>query len=1208
MDAWSAAQRAMSNGANPQRPQQFARSASQPATPVIQPQQLFSPTMGSGYPQNFQMQNAMPYGQNGNHFYNGYQPHQQQQPTNYGNYQAEPGRAFAPVAPQRNASFYDSQAAVPNQPSAPHSKGGFQQQNNLPDSPPPYQPRNDSTSNLHNQLHPQQQFQPQQSLNQNAATPKHTFSTFATKVLTHLEQLDTGVDEAMLVCQESLPATTPNRVLAAGHYFGTSLLESLGFIEIVYLCAKSTMSGSWNSDRLALNEATPAELARASDLQNQLLQQVSMLIQYVSQYQQLLKSELASDQNAGNTPLVAQNEMMDRMLRRGHFPQMIWMGEMLKKHIATMDMSRVDLTEIIFNVFSRQSMSGVAKRTMGEDPDTAAAFEMLSSLSRTATKPSDLEVAGKIAARLRDRITQCGENATAKLKHLSQLASSAVGSRELSEFGLELKGATAEFMVASFQLMNVIDTYFTHLDECTTAFRVLRRSHGVVSSSAVIHLARITAVRRSSEDGCRTLSERAFNTSFAAQAVYQAGQSVEPSQQLSASAAAFEEALKNVSQFVGLSVASLKEALASSPMLGDESGPDAVRLLAPTAIHSLPPPQPPPVNPPPDKPTGRQMPGFPIPLPENIEADSSRSTTPIQQPGRTLADIAHQWSLALDPLTFPETSGVEDPKGDSYAHMVLDPSSPPPPALLPSIIGAKRRRLQAQARKLATALNAVFDALMGLTSTPDALSQGSRSPPVRKALMSSIATVGQLENEMEQALSAFSASLVAGTGPNVPQSDRTPRLVIEREMQRIQETLEKIMEGHGPRGMPSISSLGSSMAVGSSNGSYDSSVNVAQVLADLVEPLLALATIANALVRYVDGLLERAASGLRAKATSLDEKQFSSAASVDASDAVSVYSVSSNLSRNLNKLGITMPESVYSGDDFSSAQFDTMSYAERRSQRKLKKIDDWKHFQSRTAGIKLKGLGSDTPVIPEVFEDFKHFQSRTAPIRNAAGGSGSVTPSSASVTTIPNYSNKPPSVSSRTGRQEWEVDRVSKRSVSSDPFARIPMSPHSGSSDPYGRLPTSPSSGTLSVPIETWQNGVISAQMSSGPMNVTQMNNQPRQGDPWGMPSPPSTTPKSIAGSIWSVNSSSYNDANPASPARSWTPSNRPESGLGTSDRKSAGKKVGGLLGSMFKASVASVSEVREDESYLSQRVAPPKKRSDEEVFMSTRTAALRKR
>ncbi|KAI8804424.1 hypothetical protein BJ742DRAFT_825160 [Cladochytrium replicatum] len=970
-----------------------------------------------------------------------------------------------PWTPQQRPVYQDNKSSLPG--SGSTAKNVLSTSISLPEAPPPYQLATTPTRTPPGTSPAQQQQQSRQNVSSpTTASPpsKSPFSTFANKVLTHVELLDSGVDEAMQITEENLPATTPNRVLAAAHFAGTAILESLGFIEIVYLCSKSIREPQQRPvttvpDGGFPTDATPVELSRSADLQNELLQKVSMLIQYVSQYQQLLKIEMAADTNAGNTALVATSEASERALLHGHYPQMIRMGELLRKHLQAMDMARVDLTEIIFNVFSRQTVLGITARTLSEDPETASAA--------TIAPSADVERAGAVISRLSVRITQSVDAILQKLRVVHDCASSAASTLAIGEFGHELKAATGQFMISAYRLMNMIDAYFAYLDDCTAAFRVIAARP---SAATVSHMARVTAVRRNSPEACRTLSERAFGIAFAAQAVYQAGNNVEPSRQLRVAALAFEDALQHVVHLVVQSASSVHGALESTSVgtatienvgttaPGTDGLPKGTAALVsalhlqlsmtesniqersalkpplknpgltvPPARTVVEPPQPAPViaaGPPPFRskppllpqpPTGSSASTFSIP--ELSEASSSQSVITVLKPNKTLADIAHQWAFVLDPLTFPETRGASNnsppdtalatAQKDAYAQMILDPASPPPASLLPSIIAAKRQRLQAQARKLAASFNGVFDAFMAhagmaseTPSSPSGSANPATSPTIRKAIMLCISMVGQLENEMEQVLAAFSASLAAGIGSNVPQSDRTPRLVIEREVQRLQESLERILDGHGSKRSTDSSSVA------------ESESGPVELLQEWVGPLETSAMVANALVRYVDGLLERASGGKKKTAENPD-----AIVTVDNSDTASLFSQTSNLSRNLNRLGIRASISVNS-EDLASIDGDAAMLAERRRQRKAKKLEDWKHFQTRTAPIRV----------------------------NTGGNSGGMM--SGGSATSPN------------------ADRASVRSGSSDPFAEQMLgSPSTGGSNP------------LDV---TWQ-----SNMSGGSKSVT---------------------------------------------------------------------------------------------------------------------------
>ncbi|KAJ1565418.1 hypothetical protein HK096_002905 [Nowakowskiella sp. JEL0078] len=557
-------------------------------------------------------------------------------------------------------------------------------------------------------------------------------TTFARQVLEIFVGLSESLNEAIFLSTNFIQSGDRGNVVSATHFAITTILDGLGFMEIVLLMCRET------EDKVQTVFGSP--LKKAEEKHQNLLVKLSEIIQHVSQYQTITEEPNDMDEET------FENNLAD-------------LDQLLLNDFSNFEEELQSLIEQISSIFQRQTLTVITFKVLSKDPETM----------RSAFSRSDDVIASNIV-RIGGRLSNLVLTVLGSLREINS-------SLQTNSEEIDLKSATTSFMSKSYDLLSVADTFFSQLEKfCKTGNLV-----SLVSGTGNKVLVR---ARGQYPDTLKSVADRSFKISFAAQALFQ-NPTTDSRRQLKFAALGFEDALQSL---VTLAM-EISGCLNEGPTMGTSPpqkglGNDMVAVLDRLNIGDEQPVVKPPVN-------------------RNFITEIDNS-------------VIDSWKLKLEALSF-EGEVVED-RFSRTRNLDTAPS-------IEEITIKRRIKLHQSSKSLALTFdevfNSVLDNLMQSGGTP------FRIPAVRQLISKSITAVGQLDADLDQILIVLSAT----TGSDL-SFERGPRSIVQREVQRLQETLEQTL----------------SQSFISENGLVPS-------LQQVTRPLFGAVKLSTTLVKYVDGLL-----------------------------------------------------------------------------------------------------------------------------------------------------------------------------------------------------------------------------------------------------------------------------------------------------------------------------------------------------------------
>ncbi|KAJ3130495.1 hypothetical protein HK098_000070 [Nowakowskiella sp. JEL0407] len=324
-------------------------------------------------------------------------------------------------------------------------------------------------------------------------------ATFAQKVLDHLVDLVESMEEAIYVATEVLNSGDRSNVLSVTHFAATSILDGLGFVEIVLLC--SNMDGPANT-AAASQQAPALVVKKAHDLQKTLLDKLSLLIQYVTQYQTVMEDP------PEEVDQVTINETLADL------------DGLILNELGGFESGIKELNTHIISIFSRQTLAIISWKVFSKDPEAM----------RAKLKRSDASTAS-ITVRLSARLSQIVYSVLETLRNVNDTL-------RQNKKNQNLKSATSLFMTASYELLSIADTFFAQLEKIARSASIST----IVSPAGIVILNR---TRTQYPVSLKSVADRAFKIAFAAQTVYQSP-SADSRRQLKIAALGYEDALQQM--------------------------------------------------------------------------------------------------------------------------------------------------------------------------------------------------------------------------------------------------------------------------------------------------------------------------------------------------------------------------------------------------------------------------------------------------------------------------------------------------------------------------------------------------------------------------------------------------------------------------------------------------------------------------------------
>ncbi|KAJ1536651.1 hypothetical protein HK096_009204 [Nowakowskiella sp. JEL0078] len=346
-------------------------------------------------------------------------------------------------------------------------------------------------------------------------------TTFARQVLQIFTGLSESLSEAIFLATNFLQSQDQSNVVSATHFAITTILDGLGFMEIVLLVCRET------EEKVQTSFGSP--LKKAEEMHQNLLVKLSEIIQHVSQYQAI--TEEPNDMN---------EETFENCLAD--------LDQLLLADFNGFEEELRSLNDQIASIFQRQTLTVITFKVLSKDPDTM----------RSAFSRSDDAIASNIV-RLGGRLSQLVFTVLGNLREVNS-ALKANGEE------IDLKSATTSFMSSSYDLLSVADTFFSQLEKFCKSANLSSLINGTGLKVLALACGQYP-------DTLKSVADRSFKISFAAQALFQ-NPSADAKRRLKIAALGFEDALQTLVTLAMEISACLNEGIvmgtSSPPRLGND--------------------------------------------------------------------------------------------------------------------------------------------------------------------------------------------------------------------------------------------------------------------------------------------------------------------------------------------------------------------------------------------------------------------------------------------------------------------------------------------------------------------------------------------------------------------------------------------------------------------------------------------------------------